>query len=957
MLKDVQDITTKGPTKGLNTNLDILGIEKDQSPNMMNVMVSFDGNQSKRLGSNTQNAIIIANSAIASFSPNVANLTNNLISYWKLDEATGTRVDFYGDNDLSDVGGVSQSGGIKNQAALFIASNSTCLLRDNNSDLQTGDINFSLSSWFYLDSTSLTLQRSIVSKIMLNTETSNMKLLLHCNGVDGTTSFPDNSSQNATVTAVGNAQVDTAQSKFGGASLSLDSSNSYLSIPDSNNWAFGSGDFTIDFQVRFIDINNPFVLMGQRLSASDISFAIRYAQSSGGVLRLNYSPDGTTISNIENLWAPNTATWYHLAFVRSNTSFYMFVEGSQIGSIRALTGNLYDSAENLLIGTFDSSSPVQPFAGWIDEVRILKGEAAWTSDFTAPASAYADYTTLSNYEYNLFVNTDNMVAFKVSSSGLAWDGTVSATSFGALNTATWYNAVAYHDATNNLLAVGVNLSMNSSAYTSGVKGGSAPFVIGCLGATSSGFFDGRVDETSFYKKVLTTSNRVEIYNAGSGNTFIEAFDNKPWASYDFGATGIRWLTVSAGTGVFASSNLGVSWTTIGTDRSATYQYLQRSKNVLVATSDKYDTPLYWAGSAGTFMARLNSNATATKYSINFNGFLILLNSQLRPRGFFYEDENTQLTGTWASSFDIPSTQDDEITSAFILRRYLYVSTKYYLYRVNYVGGNPDFSYIQIKDWGFVPRTVKPLYIDGVGQIVMGMTYDKKLRLFDGSDDKIISNQVEEDNGQCEFALDKISTQGSGLTISFAETDYNENVYKLCVAIGENSMQTTHIINFDGRSQAFYPYSRMLFNTMVMAESGGVRYLMAFDRSGRVHMMDSGNLDGNTTPINDVMDSSLKFEKSPSQTHKGHKNDLFFANNTCGSLYYFDRIDFQNQWNLREKFIISGSDKLFQIHKQIDTPESYNVYQYRITSSSGTNDPWQLNRDDLFTQGMGIGKNN
>jgi len=46
----------------------------------------------------------------------------------------------------------------------------------------------------------------------------------------------------------------------------------------------------------------------------------------------------------------------------------------------------------------------------------------------------------------------------------------------------------------------------------------------------------------------------------------------------------------------------------------------------------------------------------------------------------------------------------------------------------------------------------------------------------------------------------------------------------------------------------------------------------------------------------------------------------------------------------------------QIFKSIDVPETYNTYQYRLTSSGGVLNPWRLNRDDHFTQGMGIGKN-
>jgi len=630
---------------------------------------------------------------------------------------------------------------------------------------------------------------------------------------------------------------------------------------------------------------------------------------------------------------------------------WVFVDGTEKGSVADST-NITEGTSDVLIGRRGDGT--RSWNGWIDELRIVSGEATQTQSFTPPTAAYSNPANSSEYEYWLYVNTDNVVTFDVSSSGTTNNGRVRATSFGALTTSTWYNVVAYHD-TGNFLGLSVNLSITSAAYASGLRSGSAPFVLGSVSNGATAFFDGRIDETGFWKKVLTTSDRVMLYNSGSANSFNAAFDNKPWASFDFGASNIRWLMVAAGTGVYASSNLGVTWVNVASDRTATYQYFDRSKNVLIATSDNYDTPLAWPGSSGTFMTIVNSNAPLCKYSINFQGFLILLNSNTRKRGFFYQDENTQLTGTWASSFDIPSSQDDEITAAFLYRKNLYVSTRYFLYRVSYVGGNPDFSFEKVKDWGYIQRTVKQIYVEGVGQVVQGLCWDGKMRLFDGSDDQISSNNIEQDNGLTEFSLEQLSYAGSGPLISFAETDYNENVYKLCLAIGVDSTQTTHIINYDGRSKAFYPYSRQHFNTMVMAESANKRFLMAFDRSGYCHMMDSGNLDGNTTPVDDYYDSAMIFEKSPAQSQKGHQTHLFFSNRTSGALHYLDKTDFDNDFKLREKFIIAGSDRKFHIHQIIDVAESYNIYQWRLTSSSGTQDPWMLQRYDHFFKGQGIGK--
>lgn len=960
MLKNVTDITSQGKETGLNTQSNILSIDKSQSPDMMNVRVHFDGSLEKRFGTNTQNAVIITNSAGAGFSP-TGSITTNLIAFWKLDEASGSRADAIGGHVLSDVNSVLQSGGIKNQAANFVAANTQYLIINNTSTLATGDVDFSMSSWIYLNSTSTTLERTIISKRDAGDAIdANTKILIHADSGATITSFVDASSSNHSLLAIGSTQIDTSQFEFGGASATFVSSTTgYLTISESagliSDFNFVGSDFTVEMFVRpnsagvmtlyeqiSNDNSNNYVQFYLNPVGANL-YSHAYAQTAGGAGAWN---TGSSLAIV------NTAQWTHLAWVKSSNTLLFFVGGSQSGTLTN-AGPLADKTYIVRFGTHSNSqgSPVsQYYNGWMDEIRVSSA-VRWNSNFTPPAKAYA---TPTDYEYYLYVNTDQVVTFRVSSSGIFHDAQVRATSFGALGTGTWYNVVAYHD-TGNQIAVGVNLSMNSASYASGLRSGSSPFVLGTISNGTAAFFDGRIDETGFWKKVLNTTDRSNLYNAGAANTYQTAFDSKPWASFDFGASAIRWLTVAAGTGVYASSNLGLTWVTVATDRTATYQYFERSKNVLIATSDLYDNPLAWSGSANTFMTIVNSNAPLCKYSINFQGFLILLNSQARKRGFFYQDENTQLTGTWASSFDIPSSQDDEVTASFILRRYLYVSTRYFLYRVSYVGGNPDFSYLKVKDWGYVPRTVKEIYVEGVGQVVKGLCWDGKLRFFDGSDDQISSDNIEQDNGQCDFALDKLSFSGSGPVISFAETDFNENVYKLVVTMGADSTQTTHMLNYDGRAKAYYPYDRQHYNTMVMAESANRRFLMAFDRSGYCHMLDSGNLDGNTTAIDEHLDSNLIFEKSPTQSQKGHQTHMFFSNETSGRLYYQDRTDFDNEYRARETFVISGSDKKSLVHKVIDVSESYNTYQWRLTSSSGTSNPWKLQRYDHFLKGQGIGK--
>lgn len=931
MLKKVVDLTNN-ESKGLNTNPNIFTLEDGQSPNMMNVIPDHDGSLVKRMGTNTQNNIIIANSAGAGFSPDSANiLQSGLISYWNLNEATGTRYDSIGGNDLSEKNGVLQSGGIKNQAALFVASSSQYLLHLNNSSLETGNINFSLAGWFYLNSTSLTLQRTIVSK-KDGVSGSNISTLLHLD-----TDLTDSSLTPLTFSSTGSgAAISTVQKKFGVGSLFCDDTAD-IRATINNNIKFGTGDFCVEMSLWPTALGSGEYAIYSYSPGDYVDFGI-YLSSNGITI---YTNDAQAIFTVTPL---ALSTWSTIALTRSGTTLRLFVNG--VIAVSGTNSADIQGTGDLIIGS--------AYHGYVDEVRITKGSAVYTDNYNIATQEFTNPTNPSEFEHWLYVDTDNKLVFDVSSSGTAVNGSIRANSIGALGTGNWYQYVAWHD-TAGVLGISVNLSANSSAYTSGVRAGSAPFVLGSISNGASSFFDGRLDETGFWKKVLSEEEKSNLYFGGSGNTYQTAFGTEPWASFDFGASDIRWLTASAGTGIYASSNLGLTWVTIATSRTANYQYFERSKNVLVAGSDSYDPPVYWAGSAGTFAVSLGVNsAPSVKYWINFQGFLIGLNTATRKRSFHWEDENTQITGDWGDSFDLPSSSDDEIQGAFVLRRRLYVSTRNILFAVDYVGGNPDWSFRKVKDFGFVSRTMKVITIEGLGEVAIGMDWDNKLRVFDGADDKILSDSLDFDNGVCEFAMDKISNTGSGRVVSFAELDRSENTYRLCLSIGANSTQTTHFLNLSGINKAFWPENNRLFNTMCSAQSANVNYLMAFDRLGYCHMIDSGNLDSNTTPVDDVYDSKPLYDKSPAQAQKNHSLYLYFKNNPTGRIYVKENINFADKFNERSSFVISGTGGKLIHTEGVDVPTETNSYQFRISSSANTTVPWRMYRYDFFTDGLGIG---
>ena len=923
----------------------------------MDVKWKFDGTLQKRYGSTTTNSVAITSAGPAGWLQNSSlSLSTGLISLWNLDETAGIRYDAFASNNLNDIDSTPTAIGIRGLAASFTASSGQYLYEGDPTAFSVGNTDISISTWFYLNSTSPTVERPIVSKKSVWADTLTT-ILLEFDGTSSSNTFTDSSYYQCTMSAQGNAVVDTKNYKFStGGSIYFDGTNGGLFCAANSNFAFGTGNFTIDYFINYSSLTHTegaiSFSIGNNAGSGDLGFY--YYNSS---LRIN-------INNAEQWiygWVPNTGQWYHHAMVRKDGITKVYIDGQQLGTDFPSSYNFSGYTEGITLG--HAPGAPQPYAtlhGRMDQFRVVNGSALWATNFTPPTTPY--YPVANYYEYYLYVNTDNLVTFRVSKNASSPSATVQATSFGAVVANTWYNAVAWHSSANHI-GVSVNLSPTTTPYVTGMIQGSAPFMIGAVSNDSVNYMDGRVDITGVWKKVLTKQERSDLYAGGSGNNYFQTnAPNYPWACMDFGAGINRWLMVAAGTSMFASSNLGTSFFVVGSTRTATYQYMTRSKNLLICGSDAYDPPMYWAGSPGTFLATLAPNsAPACKYAIDFQSFLILLNSSgpatatTGKRFFHYELDSLSLTSSWPNTqaFELESSADDEITSAFVVNRVLHVSTRYRIFKLSFTGGNPDWQYIIMKEWGFVPRTVQKVFLQD-REWVVGLDWTHKLRAFDGFNEMVLSNNVEIDNGMCDFALAKVPYTGSGLVISNAVYDPIEMEYRLNLAIGLNSSQTTHALVFNVRSLAMYPYSNQQFNCMCMAESANQPHLVAFDRSGYMSILNTGNLD-KTTPINDYYYSPFIYSKIPGMLSKAGKMDMFFKPENT-SVYFQDMADFSSIPGKTKQMVLS-TGSIRQIVKSMDIRSTQNVYQYMLTSSMNTMNPWTLTHEDLYEQQLGIGKGN
>jgi hypothetical protein len=210
---------------------------------------------------------------------------------------------------------------------------------------------------------------------------ANVSLLLHGDGTNGSTTIIDNSPSPKTVTAVGNAQISTAQSKFGGASMYFDGNGDSLSLPLDNSLAFGSGEFTFEFWL-FRNASSLFIILDTRsIGGSPSSQIIVFINSNGeiqvGESAVNRLSGGSTTIN----------SWNHYALVRDSSNVVTgYINGVSVGT--------WSTSLNFTLGSAPriGSTVNNTFYldGYIDDLRITKGVARYTSNFTPPTAPFPD---------------------------------------------------------------------------------------------------------------------------------------------------------------------------------------------------------------------------------------------------------------------------------------------------------------------------------------------------------------------------------------------------------------------------------------------------------------------------------------------------------------------------------------------------------------------------------------
>ena len=258
-------------------------------------------------------------------------------------------------------------------------------------------------------------------------------MLLHGDGTNGAqnNTFVDSSTNNFSITRNGN----TTQGSFSpyGSNWSnnfLSSANSYLNFGNQTALHLGSGNFTIEMWLWKNANTGLMTACGDFAVASTNTFQI-LADATG--TKLDWYNGATNTSTITSVSSIPTNTWTHIAFVRNSTTLTLYING--VSDVSATLSTDYNATTSFFVGHCPELNAGRYWNGYISNLRLVKGTAVYTSNFTpstTPLTAITNTSLLTCQSNRFKDSSSNNFAVTV-------NGTPSVERFNPFGTATAYS--------------------------------------------------------------------------------------------------------------------------------------------------------------------------------------------------------------------------------------------------------------------------------------------------------------------------------------------------------------------------------------------------------------------------------------------------------------------------------------------------------------------------------------
>ena len=211
---------------------------------------------------------------------------------------------------------------------------------------------------------------------------TNTVLLMHCDGVNGATTFID-SSQYAHTFSRDQAKLTTSQKKFGTAALDLTPGILNVNNAAAAEFTFGTKDFTFEFWFRVLAVSMYNTLIDFRSGSSGKQPLVQIQPDDRILL---YTNDGAN----HYFATPNVTAnvWHHLAVSRAAGTTRGFLNGVMGTSFADAIDYPFAGASKPMIGALTSTD--LNMSGYLDEIRVMIGVGKYTTNFTPPTAAFPD---------------------------------------------------------------------------------------------------------------------------------------------------------------------------------------------------------------------------------------------------------------------------------------------------------------------------------------------------------------------------------------------------------------------------------------------------------------------------------------------------------------------------------------------------------------------------------------
>jgi hypothetical protein len=219
-----------------------------------------------------------------------------------------------------------------------------------------------------------------------DTHFSKVTAMFNFDGSDGdtTTTGLDASNKNLSISYATGDQLSNTQKKFGATSIYVADG---IELSSSDGFNMGTGDFTMEAWFYFTDFSQSYALFDQWDSSGSTRHQIWMGKTSSGTAgRLSWYYAGTSVFHSANP-AVSTGAWTHIALVRHSGTLKIYINGTADSNTQSHTGQFGRTA-GMAFGDQLSGGASGRAQYYLDDLRITKGLARYTSNFTAPTTAH-----------------------------------------------------------------------------------------------------------------------------------------------------------------------------------------------------------------------------------------------------------------------------------------------------------------------------------------------------------------------------------------------------------------------------------------------------------------------------------------------------------------------------------------------------------------------------------------